>query len=266
MNKMLVAVFDREDAAFEGLSALKDLHRDGDISLYSSAVIAKDKSGKIEVRQSAEAGPVGGAVGLLTGSMIGILGGPAGVAIGASLGGLTGLLFDLNRSGVDITFVDDVSQILTAGKFAVLAEVDETWTAPVDTRLHRFGAIVFRRLRGEVVADQLVRESEALEADLKALNDDLAQAASENRAAIQQDIERVKKQIKETQDQAKARLEQAKAETEARVKALQDQANAATGRAKARVEKRIADARADFDVRSKKLNQAWQLTREALAA
>jgi hypothetical protein len=35
MNKMLVAVFDREDAAFEGLSALKDLHRDGDISLYS---------------------------------------------------------------------------------------------------------------------------------------------------------------------------------------------------------------------------------------
>ena len=28
MNKMLVAVFDREAAAFEGLSALKDLHRE----------------------------------------------------------------------------------------------------------------------------------------------------------------------------------------------------------------------------------------------
>ena len=44
MNKMLVAVFDREAAAFEGLSALKILHRDGDVTLYSSAVIAKDGS------------------------------------------------------------------------------------------------------------------------------------------------------------------------------------------------------------------------------
>jgi uncharacterized membrane protein len=47
MNKILVAVFNGEAAAFQGLSALKDLHRDGDITLYSSAVIVKDKSGKI---------------------------------------------------------------------------------------------------------------------------------------------------------------------------------------------------------------------------
>ena len=57
MNKMLVGVFEREAAAFEGLSALKDLHRDGDITLYSSAVIAKDKNGKIEVKQAAELRP-----------------------------------------------------------------------------------------------------------------------------------------------------------------------------------------------------------------
>ena len=125
---------------------------------------------------------------------------------------------------------------------------------------------MFRRLRGEVVADQLARESAALEAHLKALNDDLTQAAAENRAAIQQDIERVRKQMEATRDQAMARLDQAKAETEARVKALQDQAKAATGRAKARIEKRIADAKADFEVRSTKLGQAWALTREALAA
>jgi uncharacterized membrane protein len=266
MNKMLVAVFDREDAAFEGLSALKDLHRDGDISLYSSAVIAKGKSGKIEVKQAADSGPVGAAVGLLTGSLIGIFGGPVGVAVGAWVGGLAGLLFDVSRSGVDVTFLDDISKTLTAGKFAVLAEIDETWTMPVDTRLHRLGGIMFRRLRGEVVADQLARESAALEANLKGLGEELKQAAAENQAAIQQDIERVKKQIRAMQEQAAARLEQAKAETEARVQALEDQAEAATGRAKARIERRIADAKADFEARSKKLSQAWALTREALAA
>jgi hypothetical protein len=50
------------------------------------------------------------------------------------------------------------------------------------------------------------------------------------------------------------------------VQALEDQAEAATGRAKARIERRIADAKADFEARSKKLSQAWALTREALAA
>jgi hypothetical protein len=117
--------------------------------------------------------------------------------------------------------VDDVSKSLSSGKYAVVAEIEESWTTPVDTRLHKLDGIVFRRLRGEVVADQLVREGAALEADLKALNDDLKQAAAENRAAVQKDIERVKKQIKVVQDQAKVRLDQAKAETDAKVKALQ---------------------------------------------
>lgn len=266
MNKMLVAVFDTETAAFEGLSALKDLHRGGDITLYSSAVIAKDKSGKVELRQEADPGPVGTAVGLLTGTLLGILGGPAGVAVGASIGGLAGLVFDVNKSGVDVTFLDDVSKALTSGKFAVLAEIEESWTTPVDTRLHKLDGIVFRRLRGEVVADQLMRESAAFEADLKALNEDLKQAAAENRAAIQKDIDTMNKQIKVVQDQAKARLDQTKAETDAKVKALQDQAKAASGMAKARIEKRITAAKADFETRSKKLSQAWTLTEEALAA
>ena len=266
MNKMLVAVFDTDAAAFEGLSALKDLHRGGDITLYSSAVIAKDKNGKVEIRQEADPGPVGTAVGLLTGSLLGILGGPAGLAVGASIGGLAGLVFDVNKSGVDVTFLDDVSKALTSGKFAVLAEIEESWTTPVDTRLHKLDGIVFRRLRGEVVADQLMRESAAFEADLKALNDDLKLAAAENRAAIQKDIDTMKKQIKVVQDQAKARLDQTKAETNAKVKALQDQAKAATGMAKARIEKRIAIAKADFETRSEKLSQAWTLTKEALAA
>ena len=64
MNKMLVAVFDTEPAAFEGLQALKDLHRDGDITLYATAVLVKDFSGAVNVKQSADQGPLGTAVGM----------------------------------------------------------------------------------------------------------------------------------------------------------------------------------------------------------
>ena len=266
MNKMLVAVFDTEPAAFDGLSALRNLHGDGDITLYASAVIVKDKTGKISVKQAADAGPAGTAVGLLTGSLIGILTGPAGLAVGASLGGLTGFLSDLDQSGIGATFLDDVSKNLTPGKAAVVAEVEESWTTPVDTRVHKLGGTVFRRLRSEVVEDQLVRESAAFEADLNALEDDLKRGLAEDRAAIQKDIERTKQQIKATQKRAKARLDQAKTEMDARIKSLQDQAKGANDRAKARIEKRIAEVKADFAVRSKKLNQAWTLAKEALAA
>lgn len=35
MNKILVAVFDSEAMAYQGLSALKDLHKDGDMTQYA---------------------------------------------------------------------------------------------------------------------------------------------------------------------------------------------------------------------------------------
>ena len=59
MNKMLVAVFENETTAYEGLSALKDLHQDGDITLYASAVISKNREGKLLLKTAAEPSPRG---------------------------------------------------------------------------------------------------------------------------------------------------------------------------------------------------------------
>jgi len=73
-NKILVSVFDSEQAAFEGLTALKDLHRDGDITLYASSVIAKDPSGTGVCPPEGDKGPVGTLVGMVTGGLIGLLG------------------------------------------------------------------------------------------------------------------------------------------------------------------------------------------------
>jgi uncharacterized membrane protein len=267
MNKMLVAVFDTESAAFEGLNALKDLHRNGDITLYASAVIGKDNAGKLDVKRAAEAKPIGTAIGLLTGSLIGLVGGPVGMAVGAYVGGLSGLLFDLDDSGVDAGFVDDVSQTLTAGKTAVLADIDEGWTTPVDARMRECGGTVYRRLRTDVVDDQIVRENAAFDASLKALEDELKQSKAESKAAVQKDIDETKKQLRKTQERAKARLDQAKAEMEARIKMLQDQAKATGEQARGRIDKRIAAAKADFDRRSKKLDQVLNsLPPEAFAA
>jgi uncharacterized membrane protein len=266
MNQMLVVVFDTETAAFEGLSALRDLHKEGGVSLYATAVIAKDKTGRISIKQEVERGPTGAAFGLLTGSLIGLLGGPAGFAIGASVGGLSGFLFDLQRVVVGSTFLADVSEALGPGKAAVLAEIEESWTSLVDERVRKHGGTVFRQFRVDVVDDQLAREGTAFEASLKSLQDELQHASAEQKAAVEMDIEHIKKQIRATQDQAAARLDQVKAEMDARVRTLQDQARQAGDRAKARIERRMAEVKADYEVRLKKLNQAWRLAKEALAA
>ena len=60
-----------------------------------------------------------------------------------------------------MTFVDDVSKALTPGKAAVIADMEESWTTPVDAGCTSYGGIVFRRLRSEVVEDQLNREAAA---------------------------------------------------------------------------------------------------------
>ncbi len=152
-NKILVSVFDSEQKAFEGLTALKDLHRDGDITVYASTVIAKDPSGTVSVRQEADNGPIGTLAGIVTGGLVGLLGGPAGVAVGAYIGGFGGLMYDLFQAGVSIDFVDEVSASLTPGKAAVIADIDETWVTPVDIRLGALGGTTFRRFPGEVVDD-----------------------------------------------------------------------------------------------------------------
>jgi uncharacterized membrane protein len=264
MNKMLVAVFNSETEAFKGVSALKDLHRDGDITLYATAVLVKDASGKVSTKQSADEGPIGTAVGLLAGSMVGLLAGPVGLAVGASLGALTGLITDLSKSGIDVQFVDDVSKVLAPGKAAVLADVDESWTVPVDTRVGKLGGMVFRRLRSEVVEDQLARESAAFKAEVKQIKEELAQARAEDKAAIQAHLEEAKKKAQVMQDQAKARIDQAKREADAKITALQGQLEQASDRQKAKIEKRIAEARADLEARHAKLEEARRLAKEAL--
>ena len=265
MNKILVAVFNSELVAFEGLSALKSLHKNGDVTVYATAVLVKDASGKVSLKQTADDGPIGTAVGMLAGSMVGLLAGPVGMAVGASLGGLTGFVADLNKSGIDVQFVDDVSKALAPGKAAVVADVEESWTAPVDARLTKLGGMVFRRLRDEVVEDQLARESAAFKAEVNQLKEELAQARAEDKAAIQAHLEDTKKKAHVLQDQAKAQIDQAKREAEAKVSALRAQLKQASDRQKAKIEKRIAVVEADLAARHAKLKEAGQLAKEALS-
>jgi len=159
---MIVAVFDTEAKAYEGLRALGELHRESSLTVYSDAVIAKDASGTVALRQSGSIGPVGTLLGGATGTLIGLLGGPAGAAAGMLAGSVGGSAFDIANLGVGADFVDEVSKLLTAGRAAVVAEIEEEWITPLDDRMDEIGGNVYRRSRRDVIDYQDERDAVAL--------------------------------------------------------------------------------------------------------
>jgi len=266
MNKIIVVVFDSENKAYGGSKALTELNADGSITLYAMGVITKDASGKVTVKEAADKGPLGTAVGLVTGSLIGLLGGPTGVVIGAGAGTFGGILYDLATVGVGEDFLAEVGGQLKPGKTAVVAEVEEEWTIPVDVRMEAAGGVVSRRVRGEVQEALIERDSDALEAELAQLKAEYAQATGNAKLKLQAKIDATKAKLQATHDRAKAVLEMSRQKMEAKIKSLQEQAAKAKGDAKAKLDARIAEVQSEYKRRSDKLKQAWELTKQALAA
>jgi len=157
-----------------------------------------------------------------------------------------------------------VSKTLAVGKAAVLAEIEQSWVSPIESRLKEQGGTVFRRFRTEMMDDQLLQEEAALEKALDNLEDELDQANAGGQEAIEKNMLDVKQRLKAIQHRAKAAIELKKAETDLKINALRAQAEAAAKQTKARIEKRISDAQADFDMRAQKLNKASALAKEAL--
>ncbi len=265
MDRILVVVFDNESKAYDGFRILQELDVEDSITIFASAVVTKDASGKMSVKQETDEGPAGTAVGLLTGSLLGALGGPVGVAVGVGVGTVGGLLYDAAQIGVGEDFLDEVGKQMKPGKAAVVAEVWEEWVLPVDTRIEAAGGTVFRRTREEVVAAHIERDVAALKGEVASLNAELARAAKEQKAKLETKIDTAKGKLRAMQDRAKSALTAAKEQGEAKVKALQARAEKARGDAKANLDRRVVEARADYKRRSDELDQAWQLAKKALA-
>jgi len=131
---MLVVLFNNEKAADAGRQALRKLHDEGDITLYATAVVARDASGKISVKEVSDRGTSGAGVGLAVGALVGLLAGPVGMAVGAVTGTLAGSIRDFWVAGVDLDFVEEAEKMLLPGKVTLVAEVDEEWVVPVRAR------------------------------------------------------------------------------------------------------------------------------------
>jgi uncharacterized membrane protein len=247
MDKMLVVVFPAESAAYEGSKALSDLDREGSIVLYATAVVAKDAAGKVAVKQQADQGPLGTTVGLLTGTLVGLIGGPVGAAAGAYIGTVGGGMFDLTRAGVSTDFVDEVAKSMKPGKVAVVAEIDEEWVTPVDTRMDALGGEVLRRARTEVVDAQIASEQAAMNDEIAGLKAEVAKATGEAKSRLQKRLDAANARLQGLQSRAKSAHDADKRQLEAKLRVLQDRAARAKGEAKAGFQRMTDKVRKAFE-------------------
>jgi uncharacterized membrane protein len=231
MDRMLVVVFNTETKAYEGKRTLLQLDSEGSIAVYAYAVIAKNADGTATVKQSNDEGPFGSLLGTSLGSLIGLFGGPLGLAVGASLGLVAGCAADLHNARIDGDFIDDVSKELRSNKFAVVAEIQEDWTTPVDTRMEAIGGTVFRRALSDVKHAVNDEEIAAMKADIAQMKAEHAEAQADRKAKLQEKINQLDSKLQARLEKAKEQREASERQAKAKVELLRTKAAAMKAKA-----------------------------------
>jgi len=231
MDRMLVVVFENESKAYEGKKALLQLDAEGSIGVYGYAVVAKNADGTATVKQGDDAGPLGTLVGTALGSLVGAIFGPVGLVVGASAGMAGGATADLVNAGIGTDFVDDVTKALSPSRVALVAEIEEDWTTPVDTRMEPLGGIVYRRALSEVRQQVYEENVAAMKADMAQLKAEYAQARADRKAKLQEKINQLDTKIQAQLQTAKDRRQAAEREAQAKVQILKTKASKAAAAA-----------------------------------
>ena len=279
MSKYVVVVFPNESAAYEGVGAFKDLHTENSLSLYGLAVIAKDADGNAVVKEEQDKGPVGMALGMMTGALLGAIAGPAaaaagaaagtaavaGMAFGAASGGLLGSLADLDDIDIGMDFLELVGNKMDAGTAAVISEVDEYWTAPLDTRMEALGGEVFRRNRGDFEDEQYTQKVQAWHDELDALEAEIKESSDETKARLEVKKEAIRKNLEDAKEKGSKKISRLEAELKAKVEKLEKQAADSKAESKAKIEKTMGDIKAGYQARITKLKEAGGLIKQALS-
>lgn len=227
MERMLVVIFDNEKNAYEGASALRQLEKEKSLAVYAGAVVVKNADGTTTPKQIDDLDPIGTLVGTSVGALVGLLAGPVGFGIGAASGLTLGTLSYLSEARVGEDFVEDVAKSLKPSTVALIAEIDEEWTTPVDTRMEALGGTVIRRALWDVREQVHKEHIAAMQADLAQLKEEIRAANADRKAKLQARADRLQAKIADQQKHAETWFEAFQARRRAKREAFKKNAAAA---------------------------------------
>lgn len=219
MEKILVIVFDSEDAARKGVRALYKLQDEARIELYELAAIRKNDDGTMtRLREDNDfPAPSGTLAGAAIGSLLGLLGGGIGFGVGAGVGALIGFIRDVHTASVDTEFLADVSSALSPGKFAVAVDIREERITPLDRRMEALGGVV---IRAPKIPDEerRARESASRHAELEQLEKEHANADDDRKPVLRRMIQDLRARLDRRLEADRLHREQFRGASRGRVK------------------------------------------------
>ena len=119
MSELVVIGYEDEDAARNAYAEVQELHRQFVVQLSGLAIITVDTEGRSHVDTPGRIVGASAASGAMFGMLFGLL--FLSPAIGALIGGAMGALVgQLNKTGVNNSFRDQVREILTPGHTVVV--------------------------------------------------------------------------------------------------------------------------------------------------
>jgi uncharacterized membrane protein len=117
VSQLVVITFDDEESAGKAMASIRQVEKAGALKINDTAVIVKDKQGKLHTRNEvSSAAETGAVVGGIIGGMLTFMFPPAGAAIGAAAGSAIGAL---TNEGVDGNFVREVQADMQPGTSAL---------------------------------------------------------------------------------------------------------------------------------------------------
>ena len=123
---------------------------------------------------------------------------------------------------------------------------------------------MFRKLRSEVIDEQIEREIQNTEAELKTLQAEFNAATAEQKAQLQAKIDRTNQMLQAQMDAADKWVIETTERVDAKIKAMQKQVAKASEDKKLEMEQRIREIQTDIAQRQKKLKKSMELASTAL--
>ena len=265
MDKMLIAVFERESQASAAAGAMNNLSEEDLLVVYAFAVIVKDvaKASIVDFKMEDCNDPV---LGVATRSLIKILGAPYDSVDGSNSRAFTEGMMEVVKAGVDSNFLDQVARHLFPGRAAIVSEVEEETTNAMDRLLESQGGTAFRCGRSEIIDVQIAKELEALHNEMRTLEMQVLRTPEGSREQLERKLDLARATFQATKDRARQHAASIKREAEAKIALLQERTAKAEGGIKTRLERLADEIRVEYVNRATKLNLAWQFAGDVFAA
>ena len=166
-DSIILLTFSEPSKAYQALGELKEAHAQDKLQLKTAAVVDRDATGALKVRDGfSDGAPVDATlVGGLLGGLLGVMAGPLGVLLVGAPGAALGSLASLDTVDERLSLLEQMGHSVPVGSTALFASVEEDGTAVVDGIARTLGALVLRRPAEAVMREvEVAQEAEEVAA------------------------------------------------------------------------------------------------------